>query len=114
MLGQPFGAKVAWDGRRLDVLKAKGEALDAQGYLELDPSFFSDIPDKLAAVDYFEFDVVQAKEIDITKLRLTLPSWATNLDYSGRGDFSGTNQRYSFSNENCRKRKSQRFKDRKH
>ena len=89
MLGQPFGAKVAWDGRRLDVLKAKGEALDAQGYLELDPSFFSDIPDKLAAVDYFEFDVIQAKEIDITKLRLTLPSWATNLDYSGRGDFSG-------------------------
>ncbi|MEM8829601.1 MAG: translocation/assembly module TamB domain-containing protein, partial [Cyanobacteria bacterium P01_G01_bin.19] len=26
---------------------------------------------------------------DITKLRLTLPSWATNLDYSGRGNFSG-------------------------
>jgi translocation and assembly module TamB len=88
-LASPFGAKVAWNGRRLDMLKAKGKNLDAQGYLELDPTFFSDIPDKLAAVDHFAFDVAQAQEIDITKLRLTLPSWATNLDYSGKGNFSG-------------------------
>ncbi|MCC0178583.1 translocation/assembly module TamB domain-containing protein [Waterburya agarophytonicola K14] len=89
LLEQPFEAKVAWDGRRLDVLKAQGDDLDAMGYIDLDPSFFSDIPDKLVAVEYFEFDVDRAKEIDITKLRLTLPTWATNLDYSGRGDFSG-------------------------
>ena len=89
LLEQPFTAKVAWNGRRLDVLQAKGDALDASGYIDLDPSFFGDIPDKLAAVDQFEFNVNRAKEIDITKLRLTLPSWATNLDYSGRGDFSG-------------------------
>ena len=55
----------------------------------LNESFFSDIPDKLAAIDYFEFDVSEARWLDIRKLRLTLPSWATNLDYSGRGDFSG-------------------------
>ena len=89
LLEQSFGAEVVWDGKRLDVLQAKGDGLDAQGYIELDESFFSDIPDKLAAVDYFEFDVSQAQWIDIRKLRLTLPSWATNLDYSGRGDFSG-------------------------
>ena len=89
LLGQPFAARVAWDGRRLDVIEATGDSLNALGYIEIDPSFFSDIPDKLAAVDYFEFDVDRAKDIDITKLRLTLPSWATNLDYSGRGDFSG-------------------------
>nr|MDJ0571419.1 translocation/assembly module TamB domain-containing protein [Pleurocapsa sp. MO_192.B19] len=89
LLEQPLGTAVAWDGKRLDVLQAKGDGLDAQGYIELDESFFSDIPDKLAAVNDFEFDVSQAQWIDIRKLRLTLPSWATNLDYSGRGDFSG-------------------------
>ena len=89
LLAQPFTAQIAWNGRRLDVLQAQGNSLDAQGYIDLAPSFFGDIPDKLAAVDYFEFDVAKAKEIDITKLRLTLPSWATNLDYSGEGDFSG-------------------------
>ena len=89
LLAQPFGAAVAWDGKRLDVLQATGDTLNAKGYIELDESFFSDIPDKLAAVDYFEFDVANAEDIDITKLRLTLPSWATNLDYSGRGKFIG-------------------------
>ncbi len=89
LLEQPFDAQVAWDGRRLDVIEAMGYSLNARGKIELDPSFFSDIPDKLAAVDYFEFDVDRAENIDITKLRLTLPSWATNLDYSGRGDFWG-------------------------
>ncbi|MGF1539030.1 MAG: translocation/assembly module TamB domain-containing protein [Pleurocapsa sp.] len=89
LLQQPFGAAIRWDGRRLDVLKARGEGLEATGYLELDPSFFSDIPDKLAAVDYFEFDVTEAKWIDITKLRVPLPNWAINLDYSGRADFFG-------------------------
>ena len=89
LLEQPLGATIAWDGKRLDVLKAKGDGLDAQGYIVLDPSFFSDIPDKLAAVDYFEFDVPQANWIDIRKLRLTLPSWATNLNYGGNSDFTG-------------------------
>ncbi|MGD1921247.1 MAG: translocation/assembly module TamB, partial [Pleurocapsa sp.] len=89
LLEQTFKAQVAWNGRRLDVLRAKGNNLNAQGYIDLDSSFFSDIPDKLAAVDYFEFDVTKANELDVTKLRLTLPSWATNLDYSGTGDFSG-------------------------
>ena len=87
-------------GRRLDVLQAKGDGVDAKGYIDLDPSFFSDIPDKLAAVKHFEFDVTQAKEIDVTKLRLTLPSWATNLDYSGRGNFSGQIGGISLGNEN--------------
>ncbi len=89
LLEQTFGAEISWDGKRLDVLKAKGEGLEAVGYVELDESFFSDIPDKLAAVDYFEFDVTQAQWIDITKLRVPLPTWAVNLDYSGRGDFFG-------------------------
>lgn len=89
LLEQPFGAEVRWDGERLDVLQAKGDGLEAQGYIELDESFFGDIPDKLAAVNYFEFDVTQAKWLDLKKLRLTLPSWATNLDYEGRADFSG-------------------------
>ena len=89
LLEQPLSARVAWDGKRLDVMRARGDGLDAQGYVVLDESFFSDIPDKLAAVDYFEFDVTKANGLDIRKLRLTLPSWATNLDYRGRGDFAG-------------------------
>ena len=89
LLEQDFTAEVAWNGRKLDVIQAKGTGLDAQGQIILNPEFFSDIPDKLAAVDYFEFDVAQAQQIDIRKLRLTLPSWATNLDYSGRGNYSG-------------------------
>jgi len=89
LLEQPLGAAIRWNGKRLDVLQAQGDGLDAQGYIELDESFFSDIPDKLAAVNYFEFDVPEAMWLDVRKLRLTLPSWATNLDYSGRGDFSG-------------------------
>jgi len=89
LLEQPFDAKVAWNGRKLDVIKATGDHLLAQGQIEIDPSFFSDIPDKLAAIDYLEFNVDRAKDIDITKLRLTLPSWATKLDYSGKSDFSG-------------------------
>lgn len=88
-LEQPLAAAVDWDGTRLDVLQAKGEGLAAQGHIKLDKTFFSDIPDKLAAVKYFEFDVPTAQWIDIRKLRITLPSWATNLDYSGRADFSG-------------------------
>ncbi|WP_052055592.1 translocation/assembly module TamB domain-containing protein [Myxosarcina sp. GI1] len=90
LLEQPFSAAVRWNGSRLDVLQAKGEGLAATGYIDLDESFFSDIPDKLAAVNYFEFDVDRADWIDIRKLRVTLPSWATNLDYAGRGDFSGS------------------------
>jgi translocation and assembly module TamB len=88
-LEQTIGAEITWDGKRLDILQATGDDLDATGYIELDESFFGDIPDKLAAVNYFTFDVSQAQWIDIKKLRLTLPSWATNLDYAGRGDFSG-------------------------
>jgi len=89
LLEQPLSARVVWDGKRLDVLNAEGEGLNAQGHIELDESFFSDIPDKLAAVDFFDFNVSKARWIDINKLRLTLPSWATNLDYSGYSDFSG-------------------------
>ncbi|MGB5635266.1 MAG: translocation/assembly module TamB, partial [Waterburya sp.] len=89
LLEQPLSAAITWDGKRLDVLRAKGDGLNAKGYVVLDESFFSDIPDKLAAVNYFEFDVPEARWIDVRKLRLTLPSWATNLDYSGRGDFAG-------------------------
>lgn len=89
LLAKPLEALIAWNGRRLDVLKAQGSGLNAQGHLELDESFFSDIPDKLAAVDNLEFDIPQAQGIDIKKLRLTLPSWANNLDYSGRSDFAG-------------------------
>ena len=89
LLEQPLAADITWNGKRLDVLQAKGSELDAKGYVVLDESFFSDIPDKLTAIDYFEFNVAQANQIDIRKLRLTLPSWATNLDYTGRGDFAG-------------------------
>jgi translocation and assembly module TamB len=89
LLEQPLGAAIAWDGKRLDILQATGYGLDAKGHILLDQSFFSDIPDKLAAVKYFELDIPKAQWIDIKKIRLTLPSWATNLDYSGRGDFSG-------------------------
>ena len=89
LLEQPFSAAVKWNGKRLDVLSAKGDGLSAKGYINLDRSFFSDIPDKLAAVNYFYFDVSQARWIDINKLRLTLPSWAVNLDYLGRADFQG-------------------------
>jgi len=89
LLEQPLSAQVAWDGKRLDVLRAQGDGLEARGYVVLDESFFSDIPDKLAAVNYFEFDVPKARWLDIRKLRITLPSWATNLDYRGRGDFAG-------------------------
>ncbi|MEN9870761.1 MAG: hypothetical protein RLZZ171_1749, partial [Cyanobacteriota bacterium] len=89
LLEQPLSTAIAWDGKRLNVLQAKGDGLDAQGYIVLNKSFFSDIPDKLAAVEYFEFDVPQARRIELKKLRLPLPSWATNLDYTGKGDFSG-------------------------
>jgi translocation and assembly module TamB len=89
LLEQPLSAAVVWNGQRLDVLQAQGNGLDAQGQVVLDPSFFSDLPDKLAAVDYFEFDVTQAQGIDLNKLRLPLPNWAKNLDYTGRGDFAG-------------------------
>jgi translocation and assembly module TamB len=89
LLEQPLSAAIAWDGRRLDVLQVKGDGLNAKGHIVLDESFFSDIPDKLAAIDYFEFEIPQARSINLKKLRLPLPSWATNLDYSGRGDFAG-------------------------
>ena len=89
LLQEAFAARVGWDGRRLEVLQTTGDSLAAKGYVELDPSFFSDIPDKLAAVDDFKFNVTKAQNIDVSKLRLTLPGWATNLDYSGTGNFSG-------------------------
>jgi translocation and assembly module TamB len=89
LLEQPFTAAVTWNGKRLNVLQATGETLNAQGFIELDKSFFEDIPDKLAAVEQFQFAVAEAQWINIQKLRLTLPSWATNLDYSGRADFQG-------------------------
>jgi translocation and assembly module TamB len=89
LIEQPFIAALTWDGERLDVLQAQGDGLEATGYIKLDKSFFTDIPDKLAAVTDFNFDVVEAQWIDVNKIRLTLPSWATNLDYSGRADFTG-------------------------
>jgi translocation and assembly module TamB len=89
LIEQPFEAAIHWNGKRLDVLQAKGEGLDARGFVELDKSFFENIPDKLAAIAQFQFDVDRAQWLDINKLRLTLPSWATNLDYFGKADFQG-------------------------
>lgn len=90
LLEQPFTANIVWNGSRLDVLQTTGNNLAAKGYIELDESFFSDIPDKLAAVDYFDFDVNKANSIDINKLKIPLPSWAVNLEKSGFVDYSGT------------------------
>ena len=90
LLEQPFSADIIWNGSRLEVLKARGDGLNATGYFELDPSFFDEIPDKLAAVNDFNFQVAQAKGIDINRLKLTLPSWAVNLERSGFVDFRGT------------------------
>jgi translocation and assembly module TamB len=89
LLEQPFTANINWNGSKLDILQATGNGLVAKGYLELDESFFSDIPDKLAAVNYFNFAVTQANGIDINRLKIPLPSWAINLDKSGLVDFSG-------------------------
>ncbi|MGK7895655.1 MAG: translocation/assembly module TamB domain-containing protein [Xenococcus sp. (in: cyanobacteria)] len=89
LLEEAFTADILWDGARLDVLQASGNHLDAKGFIELDDSFFDNIPDKLAAVNYFEFDVTRANWLDINRLKLTLPSWAVNLTRSGRFDFVG-------------------------
>ncbi|MEM9271781.1 MAG: translocation/assembly module TamB domain-containing protein [Cyanobacteria bacterium P01_F01_bin.143] len=89
LLESPFSADIIWDGYRLDVLQATGDNLDTRGFIELDNSFFKEIPDKLAAVNYFEFDVTRANWLDVNRLKLTLPSWAVNLDKTGRFDFRG-------------------------
>lgn len=89
LLDKAFTADILWNGARLDVLQATGDHLEAKGFIELDDSFFADIPDKLAAVDYFEFEVNRANWLDINRLKLTLPSWAVNLTRSGRVDFVG-------------------------
>ncbi len=89
LLDQPFTANIVWNGSRLDVLKATGNTLNASGYIELANNFFDDIPDKLAAVNYFSFNVPQANGIDLNRLKLTLPSWAINLEKSGIVDFKG-------------------------
>ena len=89
LLGEAFTANILWDGTRLDVLQATGDHLDATGFIELDETFFDNIPDKLAAVNYFEFDVPRANSLDVNRLKLTLPSWAVNLTRSGKFDFSG-------------------------
>ena len=89
LLEQPFVADIKWNGNRLDVLRATGDSLAATGYIELDETFFDAIPDKLAAVDYFDFDVTKANGIDINRLKVPLPSWAVNLEKSGLVDFSG-------------------------
>ena len=90
LLEQPFTANIDWNGSRLNVLQAKGEGLAATGYIELDETFFDAIPDKLAAVNYFNFDVIRANGIDINRLKVPLPSWAVNLEKSGIVDFTGT------------------------
>ena len=89
LLEQPFTTNIEWNGSRLDVLQAKGDGLAATGYIELDETFFDAIPDKLAAVDYFNFDVTRANGIDINRLKVPLPSWAINLEKSGIVDFTG-------------------------
>jgi translocation and assembly module TamB len=89
LLEQPFTANILWNGSKLDVLEARGDGLLARGFLELDRSFFKDIPDKLAAVNYFNFDVTQANGIDLNRLKIPLPSWAINLEKSGLVDFAG-------------------------
>jgi translocation and assembly module TamB len=89
LLEQPFTANIIWNGSKLDVLEAIGDGLLARGFLELDESFFNDIPDKLAAVNYFNFDVTQANGIDLNRLKIPLPSWAINLEKSGLVDFAG-------------------------
>ena len=89
LLDRPFTANIEWNGSRLNVLQAKGDSLAATGYIELDKTFFDAIPDKLAAVDYFNFDVNRANGIDINRLKVPLPSWAINLEKSGIVDFTG-------------------------
>jgi len=89
LLESEFSADIIWDGSRLDVLQTTGNTLDARGFIELDNSFFKEIPDKLAAVNYFEFAVDRANWIDVNRLKLTLPSWAVNLNKTGRFDFRG-------------------------
>ena len=90
LLEQPFTANIDWNGSLLNVLQARGHGLLATGYIVLDETFFDAIPDKLAAVNYFDFDVTRAYGIDINRLKLTLPSWATNLEKEGIVDFSGS------------------------
>nr|MDJ0649692.1 translocation/assembly module TamB domain-containing protein [Xenococcaceae cyanobacterium MO_188.B19] len=89
LIEEPFGANIVWNGSRLDILQATGNSLNATGYIELANNFFTDIPDKLAAVNDFRFDVIRANEIDLNRLKISLPSWAVNLERSAKVDFTG-------------------------
>ena len=89
LIDQAFTANIVWNGSRLDVLQAQGNSLNATGYIELANNFFSDIPNKLAAVNDFKFNVIRANAIDLNRLKINLPSWAINLERNGKVDFTG-------------------------
>ncbi|MDJ0679288.1 MAG: translocation/assembly module TamB domain-containing protein [Xenococcaceae cyanobacterium MO_167.B52] len=89
LIDQAFTANIVWNGSRLDILQANGNSLNATGYIELANNFFTNIPNKLAAVKDFRFNVIRANAIDLNRLKINLPSWAINLERSGKVDFTG-------------------------
>ncbi|MGL5871715.1 MAG: translocation/assembly module TamB domain-containing protein [Xenococcaceae cyanobacterium] len=89
VLDRPLNALIDWNGKRLVVDKATATGFLADGFFDVDRTFFKDIPDKLVAVKNWRLNVRQARAIDLHKLPLNLPSVVAKTPYSGNVDFIG-------------------------
>jgi translocation and assembly module TamB len=89
VVDRPLNATINWNGKRLDVQKATATGFLANGFFDVDRTFFTDIPDKLDAVKNWRLNVRQARGIDLHKLPLNLPAPVAKTQYSGNVDFSG-------------------------
>jgi translocation and assembly module TamB len=89
VIDRPLNAKIYWNGKRLEVKETTAIGFLADGFFDVDPSFFTDIPDKLVAINNWQLNVRQARGIDLHKLPLNLPQVVAKTQYTGDVDFRG-------------------------
>ncbi|NJL83436.1 MAG: hypothetical protein HC890_11680, partial [Chloroflexaceae bacterium] len=87
VLERSLAATVAWDGSRLAIQRATGEGLEARGFIEVNPSFFSG---DINGIEQIQL-AVNAQGLSLKALPLLPPSLG-RLDGDGTVDYQGTIQ----------------------
>ena len=87
LIERPLTATVNWNGQRLLLEEAAARGLQAQGSVDVNPSFFQGQVE--SGIDQFNLDV-KAEDVDLHTLPIPLPQALAPLNYSGGIDFAGS------------------------
>lgn len=83
LIDRPLAASFNWTGKRLEIPQARAEGFVAKGYADLDLASSG-----LNIVEQYDF-TVDADNLNIAKLPVSLPDAAANVALGGFADFDG-------------------------